>query len=600
MKNDIFYLIFGFVFGLQQIKAQENQLNDLVFIEGGTFVMNKNFNTMIDDEVDTTYLYHSDIALKTPAHYFLSNHEVTNAEYWEFIKWVQDSVARKHLFEGSAPDRKALWGHYVDYKTYNVDASGKYFVLNWDTPVDYYSYLNNPILKPIFNQTYGNYTAYNENIIAEDKLSYCYEFLSSEHELGAYTIVDVFPNTAHWSQAFPYSFKDFSDSYFKSKVYDNYPVVGVSYIQAKAYCHWITRQFKKNYHELSRKQRRYFTEDRYFRLPTEEEWEYAAIIPKIEDGFLPYEDIRGYRQIGEKYQANFGEIVLNSNIRLKGWMDDGAMITSKIGSYQPNAKGIYDIFGNVAEWTSDEISLDNCEIDILQYDQLKEVFNSSSQQKDSFQLYITNPITLKTHLVVQDSEEHKKLLTLRREYYAFSPADSKEEMLRKYVAFNAIDATYYDSVAVLMKYKWRIIDVNLDTSNGLVDGVVPTKMYNRNTCYYNNYTGSLRHFDHFDTMRVLFLINNLKHDYAVINRATNYQSREYITKNRIVKGGSWADQAHYLISGSREVYNEAESSCKVGFRVAMDAPEKIDFLNFKDKKRLRKLRKLRDLVANRT
>ena len=75
--------------------------------------------------------------------------------------------------------------------------------------------------------------------------------------------------------------------------------------------------------------------------------------------------------------------------------------------------------------------------------------------------------------------------------------------------------------------------------------------------------------------------------------------REYITKNRIVKGGSWADQAHYLISGSREIYNEAESSCKVGFRVAMDAPEKIDFLNFKDKKRLRKLRKLRDLVANR-
>ena len=103
MKNDIFYLIFGFVFGLQQIKAQENQLNDLVFIEGGTFVMNKNFNTMIDDEVDTTYLYHSDIALKTPAHYFLSNHEVTNAEYWEFIKWVQDSVARKHIFSAFLP-----------------------------------------------------------------------------------------------------------------------------------------------------------------------------------------------------------------------------------------------------------------------------------------------------------------------------------------------------------------------------------------------------------------------------------------------------------------------------------------------------------------
>jgi hypothetical protein len=93
-------------------------------------------------------------------------------------------------------------------------------------------------------------------------------------------------------------------------------------------------------------------------------------------------------------------------------------------------------------------------------------------------------------------------------------------------------------------------------------------------------------------------IRAFKHDITVIERATNYLSSNYITKNRVVKGGSWADQPHYLVSGSREIYNEAESSSKVGFRVAMDAPQTIDFLSMKDKKRLKKLRKNTDRNAN--
>jgi formylglycine-generating enzyme required for sulfatase activity len=75
----------------------------------------------------------------------------------------------------------------------------------------------------------------------------------------------------------------------------------------------------------------------------------------------------------------------------------------------------------------------------------------------------------------------------------------------------------------------------------------------------------------------------------VFKRASDFNSLGYYkTNNRVVKGGSWADSPQYLITGSREVYNETESSCKVGFRIAMNAPSNLDFLSFREKKRLKK------------
>ena len=109
---------------------------------------------------------------------------------------------------------------------------------------------------------------------------------------------------------------------------------------------------------------------------------------------------------------------------------------------------------------------------------------------------------------------------------------------------------------------------------------------------------TLSQFNDWDSIRMVARIRTFIHDVVVVERASNYPSNNYVTENRIVKGGSWADQPHYLVSGSREIYNEAESSCKVGFRVAMDAPKTIDFLNLKDKRRVKKLRKNNKRNAN--
>ena len=582
-----------FVSSLIIIHGQERHLSNMKFIEGGTFTLHGNFQTSTEDNIDSTYLCFAHLARNSTSNFYLSNHEVTNGEYWEFIKWVQDSVARKYLFEGSAPDKKALWGHYVDYKTYNVDTTGKYFVLNWDTPLNFNSYTNYPILKPILNSNYGHFSQYNENFIDQDRLTFCYEFPNSELESGIYSLVDVFPNTSHWSEAFRYGFEDLSANYFTSKIYQDYPVVGVSYLQAIAYCNWRTKEFKTKYEALSRKQKRYFSRDIEFRLPTEAEWEYAAINHDESHNFE-----LGYLQKDGKYQANFGEIVLKSNIRMKSWMDDGAMTTAKVGSYLPNSKGIYDIFGNVAEWTSDTLNVNGDYFDFYKNDNSllgNFLFKGKVFKETTNQLLITNPYTKQTHLVIKGSEEHQNLLNLRKEYYAVSPHDSEEEIFRKYIAFNSIDSEFYDSLWVLNK-RDLFINEEIDSLDDFI--VKPIERNHNNWHFYDNSTGKLSQFNDWDSIRMVARIRTFIHDVVVVERASNYPSNNYVTENRIVKGGSWADQPHYLVSGSREIYNEAESSCKVGFRVAMDAPQTIDFLSLKDKRSLKKLRKNTQRNAN--
>ena len=100
-----------------------------------------------------------------------------------------------------------------------------------------------------------------------------------------------------------------------------------------------------------------------FRLPTEAEWEYAA---KAEVENREYNSLRGRkkyswngnttRETARRYKgdqmANFKQ-GKGDYSGLAGWSNDGADITMRIKSYKPNAFGLYDMSGNVAEWVAD-------------------------------------------------------------------------------------------------------------------------------------------------------------------------------------------------------------------------------------------------------
>jgi formylglycine-generating enzyme required for sulfatase activity len=113
---------------------------------------------------------------------------------------------------------------------------------------------------------------------------------------------------------------------------DRHPVVGVSWNDALAYARWLAKETGKTY-----------------RLPSEAEWEYAARAGTTTSHYWGDEPNQACRY------ANVAD--RTAKAKFPGWTihdcDDGYVYTAPVGSFQPNAFGLYDMIGNVWEWTQD-------------------------------------------------------------------------------------------------------------------------------------------------------------------------------------------------------------------------------------------------------
>jgi formylglycine-generating enzyme required for sulfatase activity len=150
--------------------------------------------------------------------------------------------------------------------------------------------------------------------------------------------VHIYPDTLCWISDFTYSYNEpMTKMYFWHPAYDYYPVVGISWVQANAFCAWRT-QLKNAYQKTIRD---YYLNE--YRLPTESEWEYAA------RGGL---DLSMYPW-GGLYTRNYqGCFIANFKPMRGNYYDDGGVQTLMVATYDPNEWGLYDMAGNVAEWTS--------------------------------------------------------------------------------------------------------------------------------------------------------------------------------------------------------------------------------------------------------
>ena len=194
----------------------------------------------------------------------------------------------------------------------------------------------------------------NERLLDTSKLMYSYQWEDiasavKDKNRGTQYLkkesIAVYPDTTVWVKDFNYAYNEpLFDRYFWHKAYKDYPVVGVTWDQARAFCDYKTKA-KRDYVKSGKKRG---DNPMKFRLPTEAEWEYAAR-GGMENATYPWggpylTDDRGC------YLANFkpkrGNYIEDEK---KGTYP----YTAPVKRFHRNGFGLYDMAGNVAEWVQD-------------------------------------------------------------------------------------------------------------------------------------------------------------------------------------------------------------------------------------------------------
>lgn len=289
--------------------------------------------------------------------FLISAFEVTNEEYKAFTTYVKDSIAR------------VLMG-------YTYDAGDGLQRIDWKKKIDW---KNEATLEKIQQMILPReFRIFARKQIDIEKLVYTYSIKNNSIS------TPVYPDTICWLRdySFPHN-EPMAMRYFAHTAFDNYPVVGISYYQALAFCNWKTQQLTKYLPKD-------FEYNITYTLPTENEWESAADgSPLYKKSHEPRRSIDMYKPIifsnkgNNKYNCNFFSIQDENGFTIKGAAEDGALYTVKVDTYSPNKNGLYNMNGNVAEWT-----LSNGDENVKEYISGIDFTNNKNDHRLKWQEYI--------------------------------------------------------------------------------------------------------------------------------------------------------------------------------------------------------------------
>ena len=360
----------GELVGVKQKKWFPEKPFGMTLVEGGAYIMGK-----ADD--DMAQLQNAQAKTVTVRSFYMDETEITNSEYRQFVYWVRDSIALQMLAtkadenkEEGVTDGIAAYA-FADADTSDISEFQKYMrenyyddneeswanrPLNWDEDIEWSTedYVDQAYVEVMDSLYLPPEVWYNgEMKLDVNKLKYRYRWFDAEQasldrkqnpELRGRSNyiyeeddLEIYPDTTVWIKDFNYSYNEpMHNDYFSHPAYQDYPVVGVSWDQAVAFCVWRT-SYKNSYQKASNKPL-----VNYFRLPTEAEWEYAAR-GGIPSGIYPW---------GSPYLLNDRGCFLANFKPLRGdYSSDQAMYTVEAKSYLANDYNLYNMAGNVAEWT---------------------------------------------------------------------------------------------------------------------------------------------------------------------------------------------------------------------------------------------------------
>ncbi|MFL9839043.1 gliding motility lipoprotein GldK [Flavobacterium sp. ST-75] len=360
----------GELVGVKGKKWRPEKPYGMTLVPGGAYIMGKS-----DD--DLANVQDAPTKTVTVRSFYMDETEITNSEYRQFVEWVKDSTIRTRLailaeemgqtpgsggigeyaFMDQTEEEKSPYDQYMYDNYYSIGTDDDPFAgrkLNHKVkliddpqkyPDEYYVEVMDSMYLPASESYNGLRT------IDVSKLVFAYSWMdiqaaakdkskNTRTKRSKYLIkekVDVYPDTTAWIKDFAYSYNEpMHNDYFWHQAYGEYPVVGVTWQQAKAFCAW--RTLYKNAYQKD-KGRQHVNS---FRLPTEAEWEYAAR-GGLESGTFPWG--------GPYAKGDRGCFLANFKPNRGDYAADGALYTVEAKSYDPNDYNLYNMAGNVSEWT---------------------------------------------------------------------------------------------------------------------------------------------------------------------------------------------------------------------------------------------------------
>ncbi|MBQ0768601.1 MAG: gliding motility lipoprotein GldK [Bizionia sp.] len=356
----------GQLVGVKGKKWHPEKPYGMTLVPGGAFIMGK-----ADD--DLAGIQDAPAKTVTVRAFYMDETEITNSEYRQFVEWVRDSTIRTKLailadevgetdgdnpgigqyaFKGANEEEMTVYEKYMFDNYSGLGETGyegrklnKEVDLIFDTaeyPDEYYAEVMDTMYLPI-EESYNGQRTWD---VTKFKFQYTYmdiEKAAKNRNLRRKDVimkeeVAIYPDTTAWIRDFAYSYNEpMHNDYFWHDAYSAYPVVGVTWKQAKAFCQWRTLE-----HNTYRKEKKKAFVNSY-RLPSEAEWEYAAR-GGLQAATFPW---------GGPYAKNDRGCFMANFKPLRGdYAADEALYTVEADAYEPNDFNLYNMAGNVSEWVN--------------------------------------------------------------------------------------------------------------------------------------------------------------------------------------------------------------------------------------------------------
>ncbi len=414
------------------------------------------------------------------------------------------------------------------------------------------------------------------------------------------------PDTLVWRNRLGYN-EVMTENYLRHPGYGEYPVVGVSWIQAVEFANWRTDRVTEMYLEdagyivrdtkITAGEGETFNTDTYinapsqvyggnseytnpdntrrrvqttadgepinvhagretgiippdYRLPTEAEWEYAALGLTELRSYNIYRGRKKYPWDGQYTRSGKRKVRGDQLANFKqgkgdyggiaGWSDDGADITNEVKQYEPNDFGLYDMAGNVAEWVADVYRpIVDDEFNDFNYYR-GNVYTKNAISEDGTVKIVT------TDEIVFDTLPNGKVIArdLPGEI-AQVPVDEDETYLRQ--NFDRSDNRNFRDGDKQSSRQYR---ESFSEEDGVTtETSMTSKMYNspKHNIDVDDSTGALIR------------------EYDKSNKRTSLINDEV----RVYKGGSWKDREYWLDPAQRRYFPQTMATDYIGFRCAM-------------------------------